>query len=213
MAQKDTVDRILNAAEVLFAERGFAETSLRTITSTANVNLAAVNYHFGSKKALIQAVFVRFLDPLADSLNLSLDDEALKDNNPHEPSLDNLLNLLSVAVLSAHGGDVTRTASFMRLLSLSYAQSQGHLLDYLRERYGGVLTRYIELLRPACPQLSDVDLFWNTHFALGAAVFSLSNFDALDAMLKEESGDESYINAVIKRLLAFISAGVQLPTQ
>ncbi|TVP55269.1 MAG: TetR/AcrR family transcriptional regulator, partial [Halomonadaceae bacterium] len=63
MAQSETVDRILDAAEELFAERGFSETSLRMITSHARVNLAAVNYHFGSKKALIQAVFARFLTP------------------------------------------------------------------------------------------------------------------------------------------------------
>ena len=55
MAQSETVERILDAAEQLFAEKGFAETSLRLITSKAGVNLAAVNYHFGSKKALIQA--------------------------------------------------------------------------------------------------------------------------------------------------------------
>lgn len=63
MAQSETVERILDAAEQLFAEKGFAETSLRLITSKAGVNLAAVNYHFGSKKALIQAVFSRFLGP------------------------------------------------------------------------------------------------------------------------------------------------------
>ena len=57
MSQSDTVQRILDAAEVLFAQKGFAETSLRAITSRAGVNLAAVNYHFGSKEALIQAVF------------------------------------------------------------------------------------------------------------------------------------------------------------
>jgi len=58
MAQAGTVDRILDTAEVLFAQKGFAETSLRAITSKAGVNLAAVNYHFGSKEALIQAVTV-----------------------------------------------------------------------------------------------------------------------------------------------------------
>lgn len=67
MAQSETVERILDAAEQLFAERGFAETSLRLITSKAGVNLAAVNYHFGSKKALIQAVFSRFLALLRQS--------------------------------------------------------------------------------------------------------------------------------------------------
>ena len=73
MAQSETVERILDAAEQLFAERGFAETSLRLITSKAGVNLAAVNYHFGSKKALIQAVFSRFLGPFCASLKRELE--------------------------------------------------------------------------------------------------------------------------------------------
>jgi AcrR family transcriptional regulator len=59
MAQSETVERILDAAEQLFAEKGFAETSLRLITSKAGVNLAAVNYHFGSKKALIPSLKTR----------------------------------------------------------------------------------------------------------------------------------------------------------
>ena len=70
MAQSDTVERILDAAEQLFAEKGFAETSLRLITSKAGVNLAAVNYHFGSKKALIQAVFASSI-PLWPALSRS----------------------------------------------------------------------------------------------------------------------------------------------
>ena len=73
MAQSETVERILDAAEQLFAEKGFAETSLRLITSKAGVNLAAVNYHFGSKKALIQAVFSRFLGPFCVSLDKELE--------------------------------------------------------------------------------------------------------------------------------------------
>ena len=66
MAQKDTAERILDAAEALFSEKGFAETSLRNITTKANVILAAVNYHFGSKKSLIQAVFARYLAPFSE---------------------------------------------------------------------------------------------------------------------------------------------------
>ena len=58
-----TKERILDAAERLFAERGFAATSLRSITAAAGVNLAAVNYHFRSKEALLEAVFTRRLGP------------------------------------------------------------------------------------------------------------------------------------------------------
>ena len=61
--QKATKDRILDAAEERFAEEGFG-TSLRSITSHAGVNLAAIHYHFGSKEALIEALFRRRIEPL-----------------------------------------------------------------------------------------------------------------------------------------------------
>src|SRR5882762_11783567 len=60
----DTKTRILDAAEHLFMEHGFEATSLRQLTSAASVNLAAVNYHFGSKEELFQAVLTRRLDPM-----------------------------------------------------------------------------------------------------------------------------------------------------
>src|SRR5882724_9640976 len=59
-----TKARILDAAEALFMEHGFEATSLRSITAAAAVNLAAVNYHFGSKEELFRAVLTRRLDPM-----------------------------------------------------------------------------------------------------------------------------------------------------
>lgn len=73
MAHSETVERILDAAEQLFARYGFAETSLRQITTKAKVNLAAVNYHFGSKQSLIQAVLMRVLNPVAHRILLDLE--------------------------------------------------------------------------------------------------------------------------------------------
>lgn len=125
MAQSETVERILDAAEQLFAEKGFAETSLRLITSKAGVNLAAVNYHFGSKKALIQAVFSRFLGPFCVSLERELDRRQAKPET--KVSLEELLELLveqALAVKPRSGNDLS---IFMRLLGLAFSQSQGHL--------------------------------------------------------------------------------------
>src|SRR5438876_11141320 len=62
--QHETRTRILDAAEELFMLHGFEGTSMRLLTTKAGVNLAAVNYHFGSKHALIEAVFRRRLDPM-----------------------------------------------------------------------------------------------------------------------------------------------------
>ena len=93
-----TIDRILDAAEVEFAAHGFVETSLRTITTKAKVNLAAVNYHFGSKKGLIQAVTDRFLGPLTQHLQNQLS------AYEKQPSLDsqNQQELQALFTLLAH---------------------------------------------------------------------------------------------------------------
>jgi AcrR family transcriptional regulator len=60
----ETQSRLLDSAETLFMEHGYEATRLRQITSAANVNLAAVNYHFGGKEGLFQSVLMRRLDPL-----------------------------------------------------------------------------------------------------------------------------------------------------
>jgi AcrR family transcriptional regulator len=206
MAQQETVERILDAAEALFAERGFAETSLRTITSTAGVNLAAVNYHFGAKKTLIQAVFARFIDPLVGEISRRLDAMPPEGGNL---SLEALIELLTQSIYTVHGNSARKISAFMRLLGLAYTQSQGHLRNYLGDRYGEVFRRFVSLLRPACPDSSNADLFWNTHFALGAAVFSLSNFQALSAMHQSDTGETIDMNTVVSRLVVFMVAGLK----
>ena len=109
MAQSETVERILDAAEQLFAEKGFAETSLRLITSKAGVNLAAVNYHFGSKKALIQAVFSRFLGPFCASLERELDRREALAGKPD--TLEELPGILVEQALAVTERDADRAAA------------------------------------------------------------------------------------------------------
>src|SRR2546428_5463252 len=70
----ETRTRILDAAEELFMLHGFEGTSMRQLTAKAGVNLAAVNCHFGSKDALIEAVFRRRLDPMNAARIAALDE-------------------------------------------------------------------------------------------------------------------------------------------
>ncbi len=205
MAQKETVERILDAAEALFAERGFAETSLRTITGAAGVNLAAVNYHFGSKKALIQAVFVRFLDPLVEEVERQLN---LKQAQKERLTVEDLLQLLAHSVYEVHGKGSNRATAFLRLLGLAYTQSQAHLRRFLGERYGEAYQHYVGHLKPALPGSTAVDLFWHTHFALGTAIFTMSNFDTLRAMSENDTGSRTPVDFIVSRLTAFMVAGL-----
>lgn len=208
MAHSDTVQRILDAAEQSFAEKGFAETSLRLITSKAGVNLAAVNYHFGSKKALIQAVFVRFLDPFVSSLERELDrrQEAAEDD---DPSLEELLEMLVRQVLTVKPRSGNDLSIFMRLLGLAFSQSQGHLRKYLGEVYGKVFQRYMVLVYRAAPQLPPDELFWRVHFMLGSAAFTMSSMKALRAIAEDEFGVHHSVDRVLRLMVPFLAAGMR----
>ncbi len=207
MAQSETVERILDAAEQLFAEKGFAETSLRLITSKAGVNLAAVNYHFGSKKALIQAVFTRFLNPFVVSLEQELDNNE-QSGNP-EQSLEELLEMLVKLVLALTPRSGNDLSTFMRLLGLAFSQSQGHLRKYLGEIYGKVFKRYMRLVLRSAPEMPLDVLFWRVHFMLGSVAFTLSSMKALKAMGEVEYGERASTDDILRQMVPFFAAGVR----
>ena len=210
MMQKDTVTKILDVAEELFSERGFAETSLRNITTRAGVNLAAVNYHFGSKKELIQAVFARYLTPFCEQLNVELD--ILLDAAEQEtPNLADLLKLLSHTALKAAHGKPKLLAIFMKLLGLAYTQGQGHLRRFLKREYGAVFGRFMEHITKASPDLSAEERFWRIHFMLGATAFTLSGSDALTAMAQHDFGKGIDFVQVLDKLIPFLAAGFNAP--
>jgi AcrR family transcriptional regulator len=209
MSQNATVESILDAAESLFAEKGFSETSLRTITSAAGVNLAAVNYHFGSKEQLIQAVFARFLDPFSEHLNTQLLERFNQpDENP--PELKELLELFAYTVYAMRSERLkTKDQTFVKLIGLAFNQGEGHLLKFIREKYGDVFTRYMGLYRRACPNVSDDELFWRIQFALGAAMFSLSGFEILGKIAPKETISETPdVITVYKYIIPFLVSGM-----
>ncbi|WP_438767581.1 TetR/AcrR family transcriptional regulator [Kushneria sp. TE3] len=196
MVPSDTVTRILDAAEVLFAEHGFSETSLRRITGRAEVNLAAVNYHFGSKQALIQAVFCRYLDPFSADLHCRLDRlEAEEAGSDLERLLDTLF--ASVLEMPSNNHDLK---TFMKLLGLAYSQAQRHLRDELRSRYGTIFSRFLKLLRQATPELADDERFWRLHFMLGSVIFTLSGLNTLRDIAEHDYHQRITIRELSRRL-------------
>ncbi|MAB23467.1 TetR/AcrR family transcriptional regulator [Pseudomonas neustonica] len=211
MAQSDTVKRILDAAEQLFAEKGFAETSLRLITSKAGVNLAAVNYHFGSKKSLIQAVFVRFLDPFVSSLERELDEHEQR-GDLRQLSLEGLLEMLVDQALTVKPRSGNDLSTFMRLLGLAFSQSQGHLRKYLAEVYGKVFQRYMSLVGGTVPNVPAPELFWRVHFMLGTAAFTMSSMKALRAIAEAEFAEHRAVDQVLRLMVPFLAAGMRADT-
>ena len=121
---KQTKADILDAAELLFSEQGFTQTSMREITTRAEVNLASVNYHFGSKKNLIQAVLKRYFDILMPEVNTCLANNKVSSGSEGVATLLYALipPMLKLNVLRPSG-----TAIFVQLLGRGYNETQGHL--------------------------------------------------------------------------------------
>uniref|UniRef100_UPI00351B6B04 TetR/AcrR family transcriptional regulator n=1 Tax=Endozoicomonas sp. Mp262 TaxID=2919499 RepID=UPI00351B6B04 len=209
MSHSLTVERILDAAELLFAEQGFSETSLRSITSKANVNLAAVNYHFGSKKALIQAVFSRYLDPFAENMAKALDDFG---GTGRDSDLEAALHLLVDQIMAVEPRSGDDLSVFMRLIGLAYSEAQGHLKRYLNEAYGDVFQRYFKLLVGMCPHLLAGDMFWRVNFILGSTVFTMSGANALRAIAQSDYGMNDDLEAILRKMVPFMAAGLRAHT-
>lgn len=207
MANSETVDKILHSATILFAERGFSETSLRTITSMADVNLAAVNYHFGSKKALIQAVFTRFLEPFCQELNAQLD-KLDKDFEGETPTVRQILLAVGEAFMGTQAIVGERPERFACLMMMAYTQSQDHLREYCSDRYGGTLGRFVTLLQAAAPTVDFMQFYWRMNFMLGASLFTLSSFDSIISMLGKNP-EEVTIDEMLKYLVPAMTGLLQ----
>lgn len=166
-----TKERILSAAERLFAERGFAETSLREVTSRADVNLAAVNYHFGSKSNLVNEVFRRRLDDLSARRITAL--KAAEVN--HAGSLDSVLAAFIEPAL-ALSVDRQGGSAFVRVIARAYAEKDDSLRRFLSDNYGHVMREFARAIAVCLPDLSREQLYWRLDFLAGALTYAMADF-------------------------------------
>ena len=206
---QDTRDRILDAAERLFVEHGFDGTSMRMITSAANANLAAVNYHFGSKDALVQAVFRRRLTALNQERLGELDRlEAEAGGAPLKPSriVEAFFGTaLRMAADTEHGGH-----SFMRLLARTYNEPNAFVREFLAEEYAEVMDRFLGALFAALPEVSRAEILWRFHFMTGAMAFAISGLGGLYELADLSATDDDP-QRLLPRLMSFLLGGLRAP--
>ena len=209
MAEADTRLRILNAAELLFTEQGFEATTLRQITGAAEVNLAAVNYHFGTKEALIREVFRRRLTWLNQQRLRELDRlEAEAGGAPLKPSriLEVFFGVALKMAADREGGGRT----FMRLLGRTYTKPSEFVRGFLAEEYAAVVARFKAALIKALPGVPAEEILWRFHFMLGAMSYAISGTDALH-IVAPGALDDGDTEALYVRLMSFMLGGLRAP--
>lgn len=206
-ASTATIERIYHAAEQLFANKGYSEISLRLITAKAKVNLAAVNYHFGSKQGLIEAVFSRYLTAFCTELKAKLDFYEYQQKNI--PSTEELLTIFMELTVSVKTHTTKGIVTFMRLLSGALMQEQLFLHEYLIKNFGDILYRYVILLKKSVKHnIPDLEWFWRVHFGLGAMLQNMACIDFLKLIVKTEFKTSIKTSQVIQLMIPFITQGL-----
>jgi AcrR family transcriptional regulator len=196
-----TKRRILDAAEDLFASHGFAGASLRQVTAAAQVNLAAVNYHFGSKDNLVNEVLRLRLDKLnADRIH------ALREALAKSPvQLEDVLGAWIRPALAISAEEKNGT-TFVRILARTYAEQNERLRAFLHANYGHVLRDFAAALGALLPHFDKQELYWRMDIITGALTFAMADFGTIK---RRGVGAEQHRDLIAEHLIRFAAAGLR----
>jgi AcrR family transcriptional regulator len=190
----ETKDKILDAAERLFGEQGYSETSLRHIIADAGVNLAAIHYHFGSKEELLLHLVRRRAEPI-NQARLDMLDSFEAEAGGEPVAVEKILE----AFLAPAAQAAVRHPELVKLMGRMHAE--GVMPAGIKSEFEPVVTRFIAAARRALPDLPEPELFWRMRAAAGAMAFTIL----------EPSADPTDLTRRVKRLIAFLSGGLRAP--
>jgi AcrR family transcriptional regulator len=201
----ETKVRILDAAERLFAQQGL-EVSIRSITDEAGVNLAAVNYHFQSKEALIDAVIARRFEPVTRRrLEMLEQVEAAAGNRPL--SLEGVLEAFLAPVLEPNGPGLEHLKPLMGRM---YSMPPDFIKRLFHVHLAPVAARFTAALARAVPGLPESECLWRLYF-MGGAMVHVINWSGVIPALSDGLADPTDATALLARLIAFAAAGFRAP--
>lgn len=198
----DTRQALIAAATELFAEHGFDGTSLRAITQAAGANIAAVNYHFGSKEGLIDAVLSGLIEPITRERMARLD--AL---DPASASVEDLLRALIEPMFGALQ-DPQRAKVALALAARIHLDPQ-RLAELMRSKFGTTMERFGAALATALPELDPAVIAWRFHFVIGSVLHVLQAARGVEP-LTQQLGAGDLVGAR-EQLIAYAAAGMRAP--
>lgn len=209
MARTDSRERILDAAERLYAERGPGATSLREIAGAARANTGSIYFHFKTKADLTREVYRRRLEPL-DAERIARLEACERAAAPDAPSVRDLLDALVAPLvrLTRGGGGGLH---FLGVLGRTYSEPDPDIIRMLEQDHNHTLVRFRDALARALPDLPREQLALRFHFALGSVAHTLGS-DVTWRMLsggKRPAGGSW--QRVLDELLPFLVAGFEAP--
>jgi AcrR family transcriptional regulator len=171
-------ERIVEAAEQLFANNGFDAVSFRDLAGAAGVSLSAINYHFGSKLTLFSEVFARQAEGLT-SRRLELLDAAVRYGG-HPLPLESILDAFLRPAFEVTRGD--RNDLFNRMRARVSTERSATTREIVSKSFDDNDLRFIKELGATLPHLTEEDLHWRFHFLVGAMVYTMSDSGQLEGL-------------------------------
>ena len=203
----DTKERILDVAEHLFADFGFATTSLRDITSEAGVNLASVNYHFGSKEALLAAVLARRFAPMNER-RLQRLDEVERAAGASGPALEDVLRAFIAPPFEMRAEWGKGGRKFVRLLGRVHVETNEEFRASFVNQFMTVFGRFTNALQQALPDIDPVELTARTWFLIGSMAHTMMWGETSGPMDTRQDPED-----VMESLIQFGAAGLSAPVR
>jgi AcrR family transcriptional regulator len=180
---KATHERILDAAEKLFADQGFNGTSLRDITKAADVNLAAVNYHFGDKETLYTEVIRRRIVPI-NQARLARLEAAIADSPAQLPPLRDVLEILVRPVFEVHQDPSRGGPHIVRIIARCLMEPLPFMSELIATEFSATLSRFSQVVRKHVAHLSPEEFMWRMSFVVGAMQHTLSTLHQMGALTR-----------------------------
>jgi AcrR family transcriptional regulator len=193
--------RLIEAAEKLFAEKGFEAVSVRDITKEAGANVAAVNYHFGSRDGLVVAVISRYLNPVNQE-RLARLERAEKGG-----SVEDVLAAFVLPTVELVAKSELTEKLYTQLLGRIFAERTEILPGDLEKQTKIVVERFTKALSKLLPNVPAEELVWHLHFVVGGLIHVLTHSAFLYRVSGSLAGNPT-MDQTISRFLKFAAAGV-----
>ena len=198
MASDHTRSAILAAAERLYADRGFGDVTLRDIVAEANVNLAAVNYHFGSKDELIAELFVS--RSIATNRERLRELKAAEEQGGGRAPIEVILRALVGPTLRGCLGPENQRSTAARFMIRASIESVPPIRR-IKNREVDHLRKFVAAMRRSLPGRDDAELYWGLHFALAMSHHTIREKERL-TKLSEGQCDLNDVQAIVDRVVA-----------
>lgn len=199
--------RLVEAAEELFAVKGFDVVSVRDITKQAGMNIASVNYHFGSRDGLVAAVMSRYVAPINEERLARLEVAERRLAGKPVP-LEELLDIFIRPLVNQVRRSELSERLFLKLLGRMFGERAAEMPPVLEEQTKTLVLRLSKAFAKTLPGLTLEEVIWRLHFVTGALFHAMSQEDLLHRISSGESGSPS-MEVTMGRFTRFALAGLQ----